>query len=107
MRPQAPATRRRAGVSACGVVAVSVALDGAMLHASSFPYGEYSAPCAPLTDEGQKGSTMSAARGLTPGKEWAIVRKKQEVADMGEVVLERRHPTLQVAGPMREATCAP
>jgi hypothetical protein len=26
---------------------------------------------------------MSAARGLTPGKEWAIMRKKQEVADMG------------------------
>lgn len=36
--------------------------------------------------------------------EWAIMRKKQEVADMAEEVLERRHPTLRVAGPMREAT---
>jgi hypothetical protein len=34
--PQALATRRRVGVSACEVVTVSVALDGAMLHASSF-----------------------------------------------------------------------
>jgi hypothetical protein len=69
------------------VVTLSVALDGAMLHASSFPTRSIALHCP---GEGRKGYYHERTTGgRVPGKEQAMPKNKR-VADMAEEVLTRQ-----------------
>jgi hypothetical protein len=64
-----------------------VDLDGALLHASSFLFEEYSAFL--YRTKTPEGSTMLLAQGRAPGKE-RVMRENQQVAEMADEILARQ-----------------